>query len=121
MNMEQIGWGASPLRRASAPFSYDALPPEVAAEMRTAAGKIQRYTRDAVVEVGKQLNQIKDRIEHGQFRAWVEAECQLQIRTAQRAMQVAQLVQENVKLTYLPPDGLLALASSTAPKETVSQ
>jgi hypothetical protein len=38
----------------------------------------------------------------------------MSIRTAQRAMQAAEMVERNDKLSYLPADGLLALSSRAA-------
>src|SRR5207302_6854108 len=58
-----------------------------------------------------------DGLEHGQFMIWVETECGLSIRTAQRAMQVAELGIKNVNLTYLPVRSLLLLAARSTPKE----
>src|SRR5205085_743573 len=62
------------------------------------------------------LLEIKDGLEHGQFTMWVENACYLKIRTAERAMQMAELVEKNVNLTYLPQQALLLLASRSAPK-----
>jgi len=97
-------------------FDYSVLPEGIAAEMRHAASDIRRYAQAAFIEVGKTLLKIRGQIDHGYFLTWLEAECQLKIRTAQRSMQVAELVIKNVNLTYLSPDGLLLLASRSAPK-----
>jgi hypothetical protein len=45
----------------------------------------------------------------------------MHIRTAERLMQAALFVQENDKLSYLPPDGLLTLASRLAPQDVVKE
>jgi hypothetical protein len=71
-------------------------------------------TSNPVVGLGTELLAIKAKVDHGQFQKWVKRECRLQLRTAERAMQVAGLIQENDKLSYLPADGLLALASRAA-------
>jgi hypothetical protein len=63
----------------------------------------------------------KELVDHGWFRGWVEMACQIHIRTAERLMQAALLVQKNDQLSYLPPDGLLALASRSAPAAVVSE
>jgi hypothetical protein len=97
-------------------FDYTAIDDvAVAGEMQAAAGRIRERTRAAVVEVGRDLLDIKKRVEHGQFQAWVETECQINIRTAQRAMAAAAVVEKNDKLSYLPSDGLLALAARSTP------
>jgi hypothetical protein len=97
-------------------FDYSVVPDGIAAEMREAAGHIRRNAQAAFIEAGMTLLKIKGLIDHGHFLAWIEPECGLKIRTAQRAMQVAQLVIEYVNLTYLPTDSLLLLASRSAPK-----
>ena len=88
----------------------------VAADMRERAYRIRKMQQDAVVEVGRQLLAAKEQVAHGCFRAWVETACQMHIRTAERAMQAARMVEENDKLSYLPPDGLLALAAPSVPE-----
>ena len=91
------------------PFDYAILDPAVADKARAAADRIRTLTRAAVQDVGRELLAIKKQVERGQFTAWVKHECGINIRTAQRAMNAAQLVAENDKLSYLPQDGLLAL------------
>jgi hypothetical protein len=59
--------------------------------MRLAADRIHKLQRAAVIEVGRELIAIKHRVEHGQFVEWIERECRMSIRTAQRAMQAAEM------------------------------
>lgn len=96
-------------------FDYAILDPVVADKARAAADRIRTLTRAAVQDVGRELLEIKKQVERGQFTAWVEHECGINIRTAQRAMNAAQLVAENDKLSYLPQDGLLALCARSTP------
>jgi hypothetical protein len=107
--------------KAPKPFDYGALPPSDAADLRDRAERIRRHTHAAVVEVGRDLLAAKARVGHGCFQTWVEADCQLSLRTAERAMCVAEFVDKNDKLSFLPPDGLLALASPSAPEGTVTE
>jgi hypothetical protein len=65
------------------PFDYDGLAPDIAREMQSAAEKIRRYMRDGVIEVGRELLKAKDRVQHGDFRRWLEAECHISMRTLQ--------------------------------------
>jgi hypothetical protein len=102
-------------------FDYGVLDTATATEASAAATRIRGYVRSAVLDTGKDLLVIKEKMERGQFIAWVETECQINIRTAQRAMRAAQLVEKNDKLSYLPPDGLLALADRTAPEPSVAE
>jgi len=105
---------------AAGGFDYGTLDAAIAGEMREAANRVRGIQRAAVLDVGRELRAAKSRVNHGQFTAWVEAECGLTIRTAERMMRVAELVGENDKLSYLPADGLLALSSRTAPKPAVA-
>jgi Protein of unknown function (DUF3102) len=102
-------------------FDYSQVDTDLAAQMREAADRVRARMRASIIEVGHELLAIKDRLGHGQFVAWVEHECQLNIRAAQRAMQAAEMVDKHDKLSYLPPDGLLALASRSASEPIVAK
>jgi Protein of unknown function (DUF3102) len=102
-------------------FDYAALAADVADEMRARASRIHEIRQASVLEVGRELIAAKEQVEHGCFVAWVQTACQMNIRGAERAMQAAELVEKNDKLSYLPPDGLLALASRSAPPSVVTQ
>jgi len=107
--------GVEPPKAAATPFDYSTLTDEVAKEMRDYASRIQRLQRASVLDVGRELIAAKELVEHGWFRGWVETACQIHIRTAERLMRATLLAQKNDKLSYLPPDGILALASRSAP------
>ena len=51
----------------------------------------------------------------------VKTACQMGIRNAERAIQAALFVEKNDKLSYLPPHGLLTLASRSAPEAVVNE
>jgi hypothetical protein len=102
-------------------FNYDSLESEIAQEAREAAALIRKRTREAFIDVGRDLITWKDRLDRGQFVVWVVSECGLSIRTAQRAMQAAEVLEKNDKLSYLPPDGLITLAVRSAPKDIVNE
>jgi hypothetical protein len=95
-------------------FDYAEVDKATANDMRNAADRVRGSMRDSVVTVGRELLAIKKRIKHGQFSAWVRLECAIALRTAERAIQAAELVEKNDKLSYLPADGLLALSSGPA-------
>jgi hypothetical protein len=99
---------------ASGGFAYASVRSDIANQMRTAAHCIQQLHRAAAVDIGRELIAIKERIEHGNFVEWIEHECQMPIRTAQRAMKAAEMVERNDKLSYLLADGLLTLSSRAA-------
>jgi hypothetical protein len=120
--MSRTASGAPTKTRSKAPkpFDYGALPASDAADLRDRRERIRQYTLAAVVEVGREFLAAKALVGHGCFEAWVN-DCQLSLRTAERAMRVAELVGKNDKLSFLPPDGLLALASPSAPEGTVTE
>ena len=100
-------------------FDYGQLDHDIAAEIQDAAGRVRSATRAAVIEVGCELLRVKERLKHGQFKLWVKNDCQLAMRTAQRAMQVAEMIGKCANLAYLPPDGVVALADGSAPRAVV--
>jgi hypothetical protein len=102
-------------------FDYTTLSADLAKDMRVAAARVQQLHRAAVIEVGRELSAIKDRLEHGQFVKWVTRECQMPIRGAQRAMHAAEMLAKNDKLSYLPTDALVALGGKSAPQPVKDQ
>lgn len=74
-------------------FDYSVHGDAVAHDMRAAADRIRQHTRAAFTEVGRELLIAKQRLEHGSFQSRVKAECQISLRTAERAMQVAELLE----------------------------
>jgi hypothetical protein len=110
-----------PPNAASTPFDYSALAPYLAEDMRNRAGRIHNIQQASVLELGRELIAAKELVDHGFFRNWVKTACQMGIRNAERAMQAALFVEKNDKLSYLPPDGLLTLASRSAPEAVVNE
>ncbi len=102
-------------------FDYGDLFPYVADQMRDHASRIFKIRRASVLEVGRELLAAKALVEHRYFSEWVRTACLMHIRTAERAMQAVKLVAKNDNLSYLPPDGLLALASRSTPEPIVSK
>jgi hypothetical protein len=75
-------------------FDYSALDPDVATKARSAANLIRASFRrqlDDVIAAGRQLQLVKDALEHGQFLAWLAAEFSFSERTAQRYMRSAEV------------------------------
>ncbi len=73
-------------------FDYAALdrPTEVAARTDAALIKgLMRRTAEDLIEIGNALIRQKGKLPHGSFHKWIEAECELSVRTAQRCMNVA--------------------------------
>ena len=99
-------------------FKYDSVgDAALASEMQIAASRIRDRMKAALIDVGRDLIAIKD--EHGKFVEWVENECLINIRTAQRMMAAVELITTNDKLSYLPRTTLELLAASATPRPTV--
>jgi hypothetical protein len=94
-------------------FNYEAvlINPANAAELRRIALSIRQSGHDAFLETGRQLTKVKPWFAHGDFTDWVESECGIGMRTAQKAMQVAKVVQKAPNLALLSIDALLAYAA----------
>jgi len=95
--------------KIAADFDYQSLG-EAAIKARLAAARIRRYPRGAATEIGRDLLAAKVAMAHGQFMAWVEAECRISVSTADRAMRAARLALLRDQATWrrsrekLPPE-----------------
>ena len=81
---------AAPAPGGSA-FSYESLPVDQADPIRKASARIRkRITRqiDDIIKTGRDLCGVKERLDHGQFVAWLDAEFKMTARSAQRYMRV---------------------------------
>ena len=79
--------------------------------------RIQRTTAD-IIETGNDLIQVKAKLDHGDFNAWIEAEFGMTGRTAQRYMQAAEwLAGKNDIVSHLPLTTIYLLAAKTTPEE----
>jgi hypothetical protein len=80
-------------------FDYASLPPHVADKARKAANRIKhrlhRHVRE-IAEIGHDLQEIKDQLDHGQFGEWLEAEFEMSDRTAARYMRVGQIIGDKI-------------------------
>lgn len=75
-------------------FSYAGLSREVETIAREAAERIKlrlRRSAEDIIEIGRDLIGVKDRIGHGNFLPWIEAEFGMTDRTARRFMDVARV------------------------------
>ena len=75
-----------------APFTYSDLPAPIAAELQAVTARIkERLTRQVsdIIETGRDLIEVKSRLEHGQFGRWLESEFSMTPRTARLFMQAA--------------------------------
>jgi hypothetical protein len=78
----------------SARFDYSMLGGNLASDLQATASRIRVRMRASVIDVGKDLLQVKAQLEHGQFVRWVESECGINKRTAQRMMAAAEWAED---------------------------
>ena len=83
--------------------------------------RLKRASED-LVEVGKQLNAVKDFLPHGQWEIWLETEFSLSIRTARNFMGVAERFGgKSANFADFNPSVLYALAAPSTPDAAVDE
>jgi hypothetical protein len=103
-------------------FDYSTLEPDTADTLRRAAERVRNHASAVVLDVGRALLEVKDLLDHGQWAPWLESECQLKERTAQRMMNAARWAAEkSVTVTDLPPGILYRLSARSTPTETADE
>jgi hypothetical protein len=95
-------------------LDYNALPPEVARRLHQTENRIRDLRRreiTTILEIGRELLQAKDDlVQYGQFVNWVEARCDITIRTAQNYMALALFVADRHEIvSHLRPTTLYNL------------
>ena len=101
-------------------FNYASLDAEariVVQQRTTEIRDLTRRTAQDIIDIGRKLTEVKQRLEHGQFGAWLQAEFSWTDRTAQRFMQVAEKFGENRHVVEFAPSALYLLAAPSAPDE----
>lgn len=102
-------------------FNYDAVPAPVALQAREAAQRIKlrlRRSAEDIIEIGRDLMSVKDRIGHGNFLPWLEAEFGMADRTARRFMDVARVYTGKSDIvSNIDPTALYELAAPKTPLE----
>jgi hypothetical protein len=115
----------SPLPPSSFPaFDYGSMAADEVEVLQRQADKIRKLDRsmtETVIELGRELIDVKNKLPHGQFGKWLESECRFDKRSAQNYINAAQLAEgKNETVSLLPPALVYKLASKTAPAEIVS-
>jgi hypothetical protein len=104
-------------------FDYHALSDDVAIETRDAAVRVKtRMSRTAqdIIEIGKDLAAVKEKIGHGNWLPWLDAEFGMGDSTARRLMRVAnKFGGKSVSLTDFTKEALYELAAPSTPDEVV--
>lgn len=106
-------------------FDYGALPSETAIVARTAAERIRlrlKRTVEDIIEIGRELIDVKDELPHGQFEIWIRDEFQMNREMANNFMQVATRFGGGMSdyLTF-KPTVLYALAAPSTPDSVIEK
>jgi hypothetical protein len=105
-------------------FDYSMLPGDLWLEVRAAAERVKmrlKRTAEDIVEIGRELTDVKERLPHGQFLPWIEAEFQMSDQSARRFMQAFdRFGKSNIMLNF-NPTVLYQLAAPSTPDEVVEK
>lgn len=106
------------------PFDYGEVAPDIATALRAQASRIRdmiTVTTSAVIQIGNDLIAVKQVLERGTFRSWIESECGFSARTAENYMGAARLAEgRNATVAFLQPATVYRLAAKSAPAEVVN-
>lgn len=109
----------------ASPFDYSKLSASDASSLRAVAENIRRHKRDAIasiIGIGEALIAVKRDLEHGQFSAWVEAECGFTLRSAENYIRAAEFAEgKNETVALLPPAAVYKLAAKSTPPALVQE
>jgi hypothetical protein len=101
-------------------FDYASLDRETADFLQQQTGEIRALMRRSaqdIFEIGQKLIELKQRLGHGQFGQWLEAEFDWTERLAQQFMNVArQFKPENFADLQIAPSALYLLAAPSTPE-----
>ena len=76
-----------------------------------------RRTAEDIIEIGRDLNRMKERLPHGSFLPWIEAEFGMSEWAARRFMNVHSVYGKSGSVPDLPPTALYELAAPKTPIE----
>jgi hypothetical protein len=107
-----------------APFDYGEVTPDVATALRAQASRIRdaaKVTTAAVIQIGNDLIAVKQALEHGKFRNWIESECGFGFSTAANYMLAAKFAEgKSPTVGLLRPATVYKLAAKSTPPEIVN-
>jgi hypothetical protein len=100
-------------------FDYSQLDPDIADELREAAARIRERGREqstAIIDIGNTLLRVKDKLQHGEWGYWLDAEFSMSTSTAGRYMRVAKwAADKSVTVTNLQPSTLYLFSAKSTP------
>lgn len=105
-------------------FDYAGIPTEAATEVRAAAERIRvrmKRTAEDIIAIGTDLVTVKERLPHGAFLPWIEAEFGMSEDTARNFMRVAGRYGKSGNIPDLTPSALYELAAPSTPEPVRQQ
>ncbi|WLT39531.1 DUF3102 domain-containing protein [Synechocystis sp. B12] len=105
-------------------FDYSTLSPDLQVEVKTATERIKlrmKRTAEDIIEIGKDLIAIKEKLPHGQFLPWIATEFEMSKESAGRFMSVASRFPDFRQIDEFKPSLLYLLAAPSTPDEVVEQ
>ena len=106
-------------------FDYGALDMETRVVVQQRTGEIRSLVRRSaqdIIDIGLKLGEVKQRLGHGGFGKWLEAEFEWSERTARQFMQVGERFKSaNFADLNVAPSALYLLAASSTPDEAVEE
>src|SRR5262249_3757941 len=101
-------------------YHYQGLDEDTRRSLLTYATRIRSHmitAVDSVLEIGHWLRKAKERLEHGQWLPWLEAEFAMSERMAQHLMNVhEQFRHRKIKMGNMAPKALYVLAAPSVPE-----
>ncbi len=108
-----------------AAFVYSDLLAPVAAEVEAATARIKdRMVRTVtdIIETGRDLLEVKSKLEHGQFESWLNTAFNMTTRTAQKYMRAAEWMADKSELgSHLSPNTIYLLSAPSTPESVQQQ
>ena len=102
------------------PFTYSDLSASVAVELQAVTARIKdRLTRQVsdIIETGRDLIEVKSKLQHGQFEMWLAQEFNMTDRTARRFMQAATWAEgKSDTVSVLTPTVVYLLSAKNTPE-----
>ncbi len=97
-------------------FAYSDLPAPIAAEVRDATARIKDRLTLQVIETGRDLLEVKSKLQHGQFEHWLAEEFGMTDRSARRFMQAATWAEgKSDMVSVLTPTAVYMLSAKSTP------
>ena len=106
-------------------FDYTSLTPQIRILVQGKTSELKSLMRRSaqdIINIGYKLIEVKEKLGHGNFRAWLKAEFDWSVRTATRFMQVAtQFKCANLAHLNIAVSALYLLAETSTPEEARKQ